>query len=335
MVSRPLPRAVLVTGATGFLGGHVCRALVARGVAVRGLGRRVDAALPEGVEPRLAAGLDDAAALAQALAGVEGVVHLAAHVHQRSIPATGGVEADRFHAINVDGTRTLLDAAMAAGVRDFVLASSTKAVGEGRDAAYTEDTAPAPADAYGATKLGAERLVRARSDRLHAPVLRFPLVYGPGMKGNALRLFDAVARGTPMPLGAVRNRRSFLFTGNLVAAMLATFESEAGSDTFFVSDGEDLSTAELALRIGRALGRPARLVPVPAFALRAAGRAGDVLARVVPWPLTSGTVDRLVGSLSVDSSKLTRATGYRPPYGVDEALRVTAEWYRGHARGQP
>jgi nucleoside-diphosphate-sugar epimerase len=154
------------------------------------------------------------------------------------------------------------------------------------------------------------------------------------MKANALRLFDAVARGTPLPLGAVRNRRSFLFTGNLVAALLATLESEAGSGTFFVSDGEDLSTAELAVRIGHALGRPARLVPVPAFALRAAGRAGDVLARVVPWPLTSGTVDRLVGSLSVDSSKLTRATGYRPPYGVDEALRITAEWYRGRPRGR-
>jgi UDP-N-acetyl-alpha-D-quinovosamine dehydrogenase len=300
---------------------------------VRGLVRRTGVPLPAGVEPRLAAGLDDAAALAQALAGVEGVVHLAAHVHQRSIPASTGLEAARCRAVNVEGTRTLLDAALAAGVRDFVLASSTKAVGEGRDAPYTEDTPPAPADAYGVTKLEAERLVRARSDRLHAPVLRFPLVYGPGMKANALRLFDAVACGTPLPLGAVRNRRSLLFTGNLVAAMLATLESEAGSDTFFVSDGEDLSTADLALRIGRALGRPARLVPVPAFALRAAGRAGDMLARLVPWPLTSGTVGRLVGSLSVDSSRMIRATGYRPPYGVDEALRITAEWYRGRPGG--
>jgi nucleoside-diphosphate-sugar epimerase len=334
LVSRPLPRVVLVTGATGFLGGHVCRALVARGVAVRGLVRQAGVSLPAGVEPRRAGGLDDAAALAQALAGVEGVVHLAAHVHQRSIPASGGVEAARFHAVNVEGTRTLLDAAIAAGVRDFVLASSIKAVGEGRDAPYTEDTAPAPADAYGVSKLEAERLVRARSDRLHAPVLRFPLVYGPEMKGNALRFFDAVARGTPLPLGSVRNHRSLLFTGNLVAAMLATLESEAGSDTFFVSDGEDLSTADLALRIGRALGRPARLVPVPTPALRAAGRAGDVLARLVPWPLTSAAVDRLVGSLSVDSTKLTRATGYRPPCGVDEALRITAEWYRGRPRGR-
>jgi nucleoside-diphosphate-sugar epimerase len=332
VVSRVLPRDVLVTGAGGFLGGHVCRALAERGLTVRGLVRRRDTRLAAGVDPRYVGGLDDRAALAEALEGVEGVVHLAAHVHQPSRRRGGGSGDEAFHAVNVEGTRVLLEAAVAAGVRDFVLASSTKAVGEGEDRPYTEATRPAPADPYGATKLEAERLVRGYADRLHAPVLRLPLVYGPGMKANALRLFDAVAEGTPLPLGAVHNRRSFLFTGNLTAAMLATLESDAGSDTFFVSDGEDMSTAELARRIGRALGRPARLVPVPAPALRAAGRAGDLLARLVPWPLTSAAVDRLLGSLAVDTGKLTEATGYRPPYTVDEGLRITADWYRGRAR---
>ena len=331
MVSRALPRDVLVTGAGGFLGGHVCRALMERGLTVRGLVRRRDARLPAGVEARYASGLEDRSALAEALEGVEGVVHLAAHVHQP--PRRRGGTGDRpFRAVNVEGTRVLLEAAVAAGVRDFVLTSSTKAVGEGEEQPYTEATTPAPADAYGATKLEAERLVRGYAGRLHAPVLRLPLVYGPGMKANALRLFDAVAQRTPLPLGAVHNRRSFLFTGNLTAALLATLEREAGSDTFFVSDGEDLSTAELVRRIGRALGRPARLVPVPAPALRAAGVAGDLLARLVPWPLTSAAVDRLLGSLAVDGSKLTEATGFRPPYTVDEGLRITADWYRGQAR---
>lgn len=327
---RPLPRVVLVTGATGFLGGHVCRALVGHGVRVRGLTRGTGAALPDQVEPYRATGLDDRRALADALAGVDGVIHLAARVHQG--PATGRDDGPTgFRAVNVEGTRTLLDLAVAAGVQSFVLASSTKAVGEGGDAPYTEETPPAPADGYGRSKLEAEQLLRA--SRLHAPVLRLPLVYGPGMKANALRLFDAVARGTPLPLGAVQNRRSFLFSGNLTAAVLSVLQHESGSDTFFVSDGEDLSTAELARRIGRALDRPARLLPVPPAALRVAGRAGDLLARVTRWPLTSAAVDRLVGSLAVDSAKLSRATGFRPPYGVDDGLRITAQWYRDRSRG--
>ena len=333
-MTRPLPRAVLVTGATGFLGGHVCRALVHHGVRVRGLVRGAEAALPDGVERYRATGLDDRQGLANALAGADGVIHLAARVHQAP-SAAGDDDAAGFRAVNVEGTRTFLDLALAAGVQTFVLASSTKAVGEGGDAPYTENTPPAPADAYGRSKLEAERIVRASANRLHAPVLRLPLVYGPGMKANALRLFDAVARGTPLPLGAVHNRRSFLFTGNLTAAVLAVLQHESGSDTFFVSDGEDLSTAELARRIGLALGRPARLLPIPPAALRVAGLAGDLIARVTRWPLTSSAVDRLVGSLAVDSARLSRATGFRPPHSVDDGLRITAQWYRGRSPGAP
>ncbi len=334
-MSRALPRSVLVTGATGFLGTHVCRAFADRGIPVRALIRRPGSPVPVGTEPWPVRGLDDAPALARALAGIEAVVHLAAHVHQRSIPADGSPAAAAFRSVNVDGTRALLDATIAAGVRDFVFASSVKVVGEDSGAPWTEDTPPAPADAYGATKLEAERLVRERAaaHRLHAPVLRLPLVYGPGMKANALRLFDAVARGMPLPLGAVRNRRSFLFTGNLVAALLAVLESEGGSDTFFVSDGADLSTPDLLREIGRALGRPARLLPLPMGALRAAGRLGDAMARVVRTPLTTAAIDRLIGSLAVDSSRLTRVTGYRPPHTVRDGLRLTAEWYLSREKG--
>jgi nucleoside-diphosphate-sugar epimerase len=335
LVSRALPRSVLVTGATGFLGGHVCRTLAERGMVVRALVRRPGSLTAGGVEPWPARGLDDAPALRAGLAGVDAVVHLAAHVHRRRVPMNGSTAAAAFHAVNVEGTRALLDAAVAAGVRDFVFVSSVKAVGEQAEVPWTEATPARPADAYGVSKLEAERLVRERADRhgLHAPVLRLPLVYGPGMKANALRLFAAVARGTPLPLGAVRNRRSLLFTGNLVAALLATLESPSGGDTFFVSDGEDLSTPDLVREIARGLGRPARLLPVPVGALRAAGRIGDVLARMAPWPLTTEAVDRLVGSLAVDPSKLKRLTGYRPPYGVREGLGITARWYLRRLRG--
>jgi nucleoside-diphosphate-sugar epimerase len=324
-VSRKLPASVLVTGATGFLGGHVCAALVARGVAVRGLIRRQEALLPAGAVPVPARNLDDVGAIREAVRGVEGVVHLAARVHQHSEP-----DDKAARAVNVEGTHRLLQEAIAAGVRDFVFASSVKAVGERADSAWTESTPPAPVDPYGRTKLEAEGIVRDLATRhgIHAPILRLPLVYGPGMKGNALRLFRLVDREWPLPLGLVRNRRSLLFTGNLVAALFATLEAPAGNDTFFVSDAESPSTPELVTAIARALERPPRLVPLPVGLLRAAGRAGDLVARALPFPLTSEAVGRLTDSLVVDSSRLSRSTGYAPPYSMAQGLEIAAKWYR-------
>ena len=146
-----------------------------------------------------------------------------------------------------------------------MFASSVKAVGESNESPWTEDAVPHPADPYGRSKLEAERRVReaARRHGVHATILRLPLVYGPGMKANALRLFQLVDRGTPLPLGLIHNRRSLLYTGNLTAALIAAMECPAGGETFFVSDDEDLSTPQLVRAIARALGRPARLVPIP------------------------------------------------------------------------
>jgi UDP-glucose 4-epimerase len=315
---------VLVTGATGFLGGHVCAALAARGVAVRGLIRRQDAPLPAVAIPVQARGLDDVEAIREAVRGVEGVVHLAARVHRHSEP-----DDEAARAVNVEGTRRLMEEAIAAGVRDFVFSSSVKAVGERASSPWNESTPPAPVDPYGRTKLEAEGIVRELATRhgIHAPVLRLPLVYGPDMKGNALRLFRLVDREWPLPLGLVRNRRSLLFTGNLVAALLATLETAAGNDTFFVSDAESPSTPELVTAIARALERRPRLVPVPVGLLRAAGRAGDLVARALPFPLTSEAVGRLTESLVVDSSHLSRSTRYAPPYSMAQGLEIAAEWY--------
>jgi nucleoside-diphosphate-sugar epimerase len=147
-------------------------------------------------------------------------------------------------------------------------------------------------------------------------VLRFPLVYGPGMKGNMLRLFALVGRGVPLPFGTVRNRRSLLYVGNLVAAVRSVLEQRpAGFRTFFVSDQRDVSLPELIRLIGGALGRPARLLPVPPA----------VLGLLLP----SAEAERLIGSLTVDGTGLTRATGYLPPFSVEQGLGATAEWFRG------
>jgi nucleoside-diphosphate-sugar epimerase len=327
-VTAALPPTVLVTGASGFLGRHACAALAERGTTVRGLVRAPGSPLPAGTERMVAAGLEDRPALRTALRGVEAVVHLAARVHQT--PSPDELAASR--AVNVLGTRALLEEAMAAGVRHFVFSSTVKAVGESSTTPWTEAVPPSPRDGYGVTKLEAEQMIRSMAEAggPRATILRLPLVYGPGMKANALRLFELVDRGVPLPLGAVRNRRSLLFSGNFVAALLASLETPSGDGTFFVSDGEDLSTPGLVAAIARALGRPARLVSVPTPLLRLAGRIGD-LAPEGTLPVSTAAVDRLLGSLAVDISALRRHTGYRPPYSVAEGLRITAEWYRHRA----
>ena len=203
-------------------------------------------------------------------------------------------------------------------MRQLVLASTVKAVGEGNWPRPGRKTRPpAPSDPYGTSKLEAERAVREVAHRqgIRAAVLRFPLVYGPGVKGNMLRLFALVDRGVPLPFGSVANRRSMLYVGNLVAAVRAALESPLDrTETFFVSDGRDLSLPALIRMIGKALGKPVRLLPVPPSLLRLV--------------LPAAEAERLIGSLTVDGSKLSRMTGYRAPHSVEEGLRVTADWYR-------
>ena len=325
--ARPAPRRVLVTGAGGFVGRAVVALLADEGIAVRGL-VRTSRDLGPGVEPVQAADLTDREALRHAMRDVEAVVHLAARVHLLRDPAADPLAAAR--QVNVEGTRVVLEEAAAAGARTFVFASTVKVMGESSVAAWRETTPPAPADPYATSKLEAERLIRAFAPErgIDAPILRFPLVYGPGMKANMLRLFDQVARGTPLPLGAIHNRRSLLFLGNLAAAVrTALTAGPAANEAFFVSDGRDLSTPELVRAIAAALHRPARLVSVPPPAIAALGRLGDLIAAVAPWPLTSAAVHRLTGSLTVDSTAFSRATGFRPPFDVESGLAATAEWY--------
>jgi nucleoside-diphosphate-sugar epimerase len=282
------------------------------------------------VEPARAQGLHDREGMRRALAGVDAVVHLAARVHVMRDAAADPLA--EFRRVNVDGTRALLEEAIQAGARRFLYASSVKALGEGGDAVLTDDTPPAPADPYGISKVEAETVVRELADAagVHAPILRFPLVYGPGVRANFLKLLQLVDRGIPLPFGLVRNRRSMVYVENAAAAVVAALESPAAArESFLVSDGEDLSTPELVRRIARALGRPARLIPIPPALFAAGGRVGDLLARALPFPLTSAAVHRLLGSLAVDSSRLARLTGFAPPFTVDQGLAATAAWYRG------
>ena len=257
----------------------------------------------------------DQGAVRAAVTGADAIVHLAARVHVMRERAADPLA--EFRQANVESTELLAEEAASAGVRQLVLASTVKAVGEGNSTAWTEDTPPAPSDPYGASKLEAERLVRdtARRHGIRVVVLRFPLVYGAGVKGNMLRLFALVDRGMPLPFGSVTNRRSLLYVGNLVAALHAVLVNPLeGGETFFVSDGRDLSLPTLIRMIGDALGKSARLFPMPPSLLR--------------WVLPAAEAERLIGSLTVDGSKLSRLTGYHAPHSVEEGLRATADWYR-------
>ncbi|MDO8502310.1 MAG: NAD-dependent epimerase/dehydratase family protein [Gemmatimonadaceae bacterium] len=323
---------VAVTGASGFIGRRLCESLARDEVRVRGITRSATGMNVPGVETAIAADITDRDALRAALSGVSTVVHLAARVHAK---AEGiGDPGSECSRINVDGTALLLKEAVAAGVGTFVFISSVKAVADQSDRVLTSDTPPQPVDAYGESKLEAERLVRVVGVRegLRAPILRLPNVYGPGMKANMGLLFRVVDRGLPLPLRSVRNRRSFAYVDNAVAAIRGLMTSPAAAgETVYVSDEQDVSTPELIRHIARALGRPARLFPFPRAMLRAVAGSGGLLSRFPPFHLTGDSLTAVLGSLFVDTSRLRETTGYKPPISLERGMLLTAEWFRSRS----
>lgn len=258
---------------------------------------------------------------------VDCVVHLAARTHVLRDTDVDMLAA--YRRVNVEGTRRLAQAAARSGVRRLVFVSSIKVNGEATvDQPFTENDTPRPEDAYGISKWEAERAMSqiAADTGMEAVVLRPPLVYGPGVKGNLLQLLRVVARGWPLPLASIRNRRSLIFVGNLVEAIMAAAASPAASgNTYLVSDGEDVSTPELVRALARALNVPARLVPCPAVLLKCAAR---VIGR-------SDAAARLTGSLQVDSSNIRRQLGWRPHATLAAGLAETARWYHSQSGLRP
>lgn len=311
---------VLVTGGTGFVGGAVVRRLYGSGRKVRIAARRATTGVTPGPEVTT---VDDLAATTDwraALSGVDAVVHAAARVHV--MRDTAADPLTEFRRVNVAGTLALARQAANTGVRRFVFLSSIKALGEsttGRPP-FRADEIPAPVDPYGISKLEAETALRqlALSTGLEVVIIRPVLVHGPGVKGNFRSMMRWLHRGIPLPLGAVHNRRSIVGLDNLVDLVASTLEHPAAPGrTFLVSDGEDLSTTDLLSRTATALGRTARLVPVPANAIELAARAVG----------RGQAVARLLGSLQVDTSGTREILGWAPPVSVDEGLRRAAAAY--------
>mgnify|MGYP001815232946 CR=1 FL=1 len=261
--------------------------------------------------------------LTDGLRGVNAVVHLAGRAHVMHDTAVDPERA--FHEANVAATRHLARQAAAAGVRRFVFVSSIKVNGE-RTARrpFTELDEAAPEDAYARSKWAAELALQeiAAGTGMEIAIVRPPLVYGPGVRANFLRLMRLVERGVPLPLSGVRNRRSLVSVWNLCDLLsLCARHPAAAGETFLVSDREDLSTPELVHALADGLGRRARLFPFPVAALRA---AAGLLGR-------AEMLDRLVDSLQVDCDKAAGLLDWRPCVPVREGLRRTAAWYRSEA----
>jgi UDP-glucose 4-epimerase len=313
---------VLVTGGDGFIGSAACRALSAAGHRVRRAVRRA-AGDPATTDATGVVAVGDIGAQTDwggALAGIDAVIHLAGRVHVMREPP--GDALARFRAVNVAGTRRLAESAACAGVQRIVYVSSIKVNGETTaDTPFRETDAPAPLDPYGVSKWEAEETLRGMSERhgLEAVIVRPPLVYGPGVRGNLRALLRAIARGIPLPLGGIRNRRSLVGLENLVQLLVRCTESSAAAgETFLAADGEDVSTPDLVRQLAAGVGRPARLFAVPeALAAGAAALLG--------W---QDAIARLWGSLQIDASKARSLLEWHPRVRLAEGLRRTGEGYR-------
>lgn len=258
---------VLVTGGSGFIGGKLIRRLAEQGFSVRATHRRDQPKPLAGVQWWPLEALDDAGRLGESVAECEAVIHLAALAHQ---PGSAASREQEFIRVNTQGTRLLARTAASGGVRRFIFVSSIAAVCTRSDVPVDDATPCTPTDAYGRSKLEAER---ALADELHASatdwcILRPPLVYGPGNPGNMQRLLQLMDTGLPLPFASIRNRRSFMFVDNLVDAVLCVLRHPAAVRSAYVlSDGSDFSTPDLVRALAASARRRARLVGMPVYGL--------------------------------------------------------------------
>ena len=298
---------VAITGANGFIGRHLCPALESYGVeVVRVVRKPMPGALAIG-------SIDGSTDWAAAVHGADAVIHLAARTH-----ILKETEADPpvvFRAVNTEGTINLARQAAHAGVRRFIFISSIHIHGlQSGSKPFTVRDELRPHDAYSVSKKEAEQGLWkiARATGMEAVVIRPPLVYGPGVGANFLRLMKLAGSGVPLPLASVKNRRSLVYVGNLcdlIRTCLA--DPRAAGQTFLVSDDQDVSTAELLRLLARAMNKKARLFRFPESLLRLAGRLTG----------RSAQIDRLCGSLSVDISHTKETLGWKPPISLEEGIR--------------
>lgn len=307
---------VLITGATGFIGRNLLSSLVKLGWSLRAAVRDVRflGVLPPGVEPFLLRGEPDD--WLRATEGVKCMVHLIGRAHKPRTPT----DLEDFRSVNVSITKAVLESAIQNGVQRFIYMSSIKAVGEGCAIPYNEETPCAPEDPYGRSKLEAEQLILRLAERttLRPIILRPPLVYGPGVKGNFLRLMRLAQSGYPLPFKSLSTRRSMIFVGNLVDFIAtALLHPQAPGGIFHLADAESITIPDLVTRLRKLMGRPARLFPLHP----------DVLSALATIVGKRKDAERMIRSLTVSITKAQTLLNWDPPYSIDEGLGDTVEWF--------
>ena len=317
MSSRPIPppSSVLITGASGFVG----RSLLAAAAPLRVRAAVRSDPVPEFAGEQAVVGeIHGQTDWSQALAGIDGIVHLAARV---LVMKPAAKDRSEFERVNVLGTEQLAYAAAQSGVKRFVYLSSIKVNGESSgDRRFRADDVPHPEDEYARSKLEAERRLAAieAATGMCVSIVRSPLVYGPGVRGNFYRLLSLVRSGLPIPLAAVANVRSMASVWNLCDLVLALLRHERSmSGVFLAADAEAVSTAELVHRLAGFMHRPARLFPMPVAALR-------LLATLTG---RTAELNRLCDSLAIDISETRARLGWSPPLTLDVGLGRTVQWY--------
>jgi nucleoside-diphosphate-sugar epimerase len=312
-----------VTGAAGFVGLALCRRLRESGAFVKAAYRESGNVphFPPDILPVPIDSIGPESQLGEVLQGIDAVLHLAGRAHVMTEIAKDPIA--EFRAVNTFGTERIARQAASAGVRRFVYVSSVKVNGESTppDVGFTEADPHCPQDAYGISKSEAElALQRVTCETgMEVVIVRPPLVYGSGVKGNFLTMLNILHRGVPLPFGAIANRRSLIYIENLVDALvLCSTHPMAAGETYLVSDGDDLSTPELLRALSEALEVPTYLLPIPPSIVRL---SGTMLGK-------TGVVARLIGSLVVDSGKIRNELRWAPSYSVKEGLQKTAEWYK-------
>lgn len=316
---------VLVTGATGFIGKVLCGRLTDAGYCVRALVRSQRPMRPAAAEVVISGDMVETNSWDEVLDGVDHIVHAAARAHVMGDPVAN---AAQYMQTNSDVTRRLAQSAARAGVKRFVYLSSIKATGDETARGRQTPADPFLTDPYGHSKQLAERYLQeiAAGSRMSAIIIRPPLVYGPGVRANFLRLLESIERRRILPLGGIRNRRSLVNVWNLTDILAHVLEHAAAAERVWsVSDGEDVSTPELITLIGRAMGVRPRLVSVPPVLLRVAGALTG----------RSADVARLCGSLTVDITSTLSQLAWRPRVTLNEGIVRTVAWYQqSRCRGQ-
>ena len=307
----------LVTGASGFVGSQLCDYLQGAGYNIVGSVRGTPTRPYEQQGPDL----DVSANWQPMLQGVSTIVHCAARVHMLADKSADPLA--EYRRVNVDGTVALARQAVANGIKRFIFLSSIKVNGESTQLGrpFTEEILVPPQDPYGLSKYEAELALQelVAGTQMEVVIVRLPLVYGPGVKANFLRMIKLVDAGIPLPFGRIGNRRSLLYVRNLCHFIeLVINHPAAANETFLISDDEDVSTPQLLTAIGRALGKKSRLFTMPVYGLTLiAGICGLTLA-----------IDRLVGSLQLDISKAKKLLGWSPVATIENGLAETINTYR-------